>query len=139
MMESRTDELIHEVEAAVGMTAYIASGMAKLCIKKSATKEQGRIDSGHDVIVGVNKYRLHAEQEKEGRQDVLQIDNNAVRQKQVDRLNQSKRTRNEEDVLGALSALEIGAKLEVSRSRGDNPNNLLTLSIHAARVRCFLG
>ena len=80
MMESPTNELIHEVEAAVGMTAYIASGMAKLCIKESATKEQGRINSGHDMIVGVNKYQLNSEQEREGRQDILQIDSSAVRQ-----------------------------------------------------------
>lgn len=146
MMESLTDELsekamciIDEVEVAGGMTAYINSGMAKLRIEESATKKQGRIDSGQEVIVGVNKYRLDADQEREGRQEVLQIDNSAVRQKQINQLNELKRTRNMEDVLAALSALEASAKLEVSTSRGDNPNNLLALSIHAAKVRCTLG
>jgi methylmalonyl-CoA mutase len=146
MMESLTDELaekamsiIDEVELAGGMTAYINSGMAKLRIEESATKKQGRIDSGQEVIVGVNKYRLDSDQEKEGRQEVLQIDNSAVRQKQINQLNELKRTRNEGDVLAALSALEASAKLDVSTSRGDNPNNLLALSIHAAKVRCTLG
>ena len=109
MMESLTDELsekamciIDEVEVAGGMTAYINSGMAKLRIEESATKKQGRIDSGQEVIVGVNKYRLDADQEREGRQEVLQIDNSAVRQKQINQLNELKRTRNMEDVLAAF-------------------------------------
>lgn len=145
-MESLTDELaekamdiIDEVEAAGGMTAYINSGMAKLRIEESATKKQGRIDSGQDVIVGVNKYRLDSKQEECERQEVLQIDNSAVRQKQVDQLNELKSKRNNDEVLAALFALEESAKLEGSTSKGDDPNNLMALCINAARVRCTLG
>jgi len=146
MMESLTDELagkameiINEVEAAGGMTAYINSGMAKLRIEESATKKQGRIDSGQDVIVGVNKYRLDAKEEEEERQEVLQIDNSAVREKQVRRLDELKRTRNADEVNAALDALEKSAKLGSSTSKGDNPDNLMALCINAARVRCTLG
>jgi len=146
MMESLTDEMaekameiIDEVEAAGGMTAYINSGMAKLRIEESATKKQGRIDSGQDVIVGVNKYRLDAKGEEEERQEVLQIDNTVVRQKQVERLDALKRTRNDDEVNAALTALEKSAKLGSSTSMGDNPNNLMALCINAARVRCTLG
>eukprot|EP00804_Cyclotella_cryptica_P027421 CCRYP_008838-RA/>CCRYP_008838-RA protein AED:0.06 eAED:0.06 QI:249/1/1/1/0.85/0.87/8/1477/762 len=146
MMESLTDELaekameiINEVEAAGGMTSYINSGMAKLRIEESATKKQARIDSGQDVIVGVNKYRLDAKEEEQERQDVLQIDNSAVRQKQIDRLNKLKATRNAEEVSNILAAIEASAKLDCSSSKGDDPNNLMALCIEAARVRCTLG
>ena len=142
MMESLTDELadkamdiINEVEAAGGMTAYINSGMAKLRIEESATKKQGRIDSGQDVIVGVNKYRLDTRDEQEERQEVLQIDNSAVREKQINRLNMLKESRNDEEVDSALAAIEASAKLDVSSSKGDDPNNLMALCIEAARVR----
>lgn len=146
MMESLTNELadkateiIDEVEATGGMTAYINSGMAKLRIEESATKKQGRIDSGQDVIVGVNKYRLDAKEEEEERQEVLQIDNSAVREKQVQQLKELKRKRNEGEVNAALAALERSARLEGSTSMGDHPNNLMALCINAARVRCTLG
>ena len=145
-MESLTDELaekamciIDEVEAAGGMTAYISTGMAKLRIEESATKKQGRIDSVQEVIVGVNKYRLDSKQEEGERQDVLKIDNSAVRQKQIDQLNELKRNRNDDQVFAALSALEASAKLESSTSMGNNPYNLMALCINAARVRCTLG
>ena len=75
-------------------------------------------DSCQDVIVGVNKYQLDAKQEEEERQEVLQIDNSAVRKKQVDRLLELKRTRNEDDVTAALAALEASARLESSTSKG---------------------
>lgn len=146
MMESLTDELedkaqqiIDEVEAAGGMTEYINSGMAKLRIEEAATKKQARIDSGKDVIVGVNKYRLDSKDEEEERQAVLQIDNNAVRTKQVDRLNELKRKRNEAKAQAALVALEASAKSISSTSMGDNPDNLMALCIDAARLRCTLG
>ena len=146
MMESLTDELaqkamdiIDEVEAAGGMTSYINSGMAKLRIEESATKKQGRIDSGQDIIVGVNKYRLDAKEEEEEQQEVLQIDNSSVREKQINRLNELKAKRNDDEVSAALSALEESAKLERSTSKGDDPNNLMHLCINAARVRCTLG
>ena len=146
MMESLTDELaqkamdiIDEVEAAGGMTSYINSGMAKLRIEESATKKQGRIDSGQDIIVGVNKYRLDAKEEEEEQQEVLQIDNSSVREKQINRLNELKAKRNDDEVSAALSALEESAKFERSTSKGDDPNNLMHLCINAARVRCTLG
>jgi ABC-type thiamine transport system substrate-binding protein len=82
MMESLTDEIyekamkiIDEVEEKGGMTAFINSGAAKLMIEESATKKQGRIDSGKDVVVGVNKYRLSEEDETAETIDVLRIDN----------------------------------------------------------------
>lgn len=85
MMESLTDELyqkaktiISEVEEKGGMTAFINSGSAKLMIEESATKKQGRIDSRTDTVVGVNKYRLNAEDEKAEMIDVLQIDNSGT-------------------------------------------------------------
>lgn len=146
MMESLTDELadkamaiIDEVEAAGGMTAYINSGMAKLRIEESATRKQGRIDSGQDVIVGVNKYRLDAKEEKQERQDVLQIDNSAVREKQINRLKELKANRNEDDVNRALAALEASADMDTNTSLGTDPNNLMSLCIEAARVRATLG
>eukprot|EP00984_Skeletonema_dohrnii_P012732 scaffold5193_cov93-Skeletonema_dohrnii-CCMP3373.AAC.10 len=146
MMESLTDELadkamtiIDEVEAAGGMTAYINSGMAKLRIEESATKKQGRIDSGQDVIVGVNKYRLDAKEEEEERQAVLQIDNSAVRDKQINRLKELKANRNEDDVNRVLAALEASAGMDTSTSLGTDPNNLMALCIDAARVRATLG
>eukprot|EP00985_Skeletonema_marinoi_P020691 scaffold12368_cov149-Skeletonema_marinoi.AAC.2 len=146
MMESLTDELadkamtiIDEVEAAGGMTAYINSGMAKLRIEESATKKQGRIDSGQDVIVGVNKYRLDAKEEEEERQAVLQIDNSAVRDKQINRLKELKANRNEDDVNRVLAALEASAGMDTSTSLGTDPNNLMALCIEAARVRATLG
>jgi methylmalonyl-CoA mutase len=146
MMESLTDELaekamaiIDEVEDAGGMTAYINSGMAKLRIEESATKKQGRIDSGQDVIVGVNKYRLDAKEEEEERQDVLQIDNSAVRDKQINRINELKAKRNEDEVKSVLAALEASAGMDSSTSLGTDPNNLMALCIEAARVRATLG
>ncbi|EJK74350.1 hypothetical protein THAOC_03979 [Thalassiosira oceanica] len=102
MMESLTDELaekameiIEEVEGAGGMTSYINSGMAKLRIEESATMKQGRIDSGEDVVVGVNKYRLDGEGNDEDRQEVRRIDNAAVREKQIGRLRTLKRDRDD--------------------------------------------
>ena len=142
MMESLTDELadkamdiINEVEAEGGMTAYINSGMAKLRIEESATRKQGRIDSGQDIIVGINKYRLDAKEEEQERQEVLQIDNSVVRQKQINRLKQLKENRNNHEVNAALAAIEVSAGLDCSSSKGDDPNNLMALCIEAARVR----
>jgi len=146
MMESLTDELaekamtiIDEVEAAGGMTAYINSGMAKLRIEESATRKQGRIDSGQDVIVGVNKYRLDAKEEEEERQDVLQIDNSAVREKQVNRLKELKANRDQDEVNRVLAAIEASAGIDTSTSLGTDPDNLMALCIEAARVRATLG
>lgn len=146
MMESLTDEIaakaleiIKEVEESGGMTKYINSGAAKLRIEESATKKQGRIDSGQEVIVGVNKYRLSEEEEKAGAIDVLQIDNKDVRAKQIARIEKVKANRDEAAAQAALAKLEESAKLTASTSRGDDPNNLLRLCIDAAKARCTLG
>lgn len=142
MMESLTDEMeakalqiLAEVEAAGGMTAYIASGAAKLRIEESATKKQARIDAGQDVLVGVNKYKL----ENEEQVDVLQIDNAAVRKAQIHGLSRVKETRDESAVQEALNRLESSARLSSSTADGENANNLLSLAVEAARVRCTLG
>jgi len=146
MMESLTDEIatkalevINQVEEMGGMTEYIGSGLAKLRIEESATKKQGRIDSGEDVVVGVNKYRLEDDQKDNELKEVLQIDNTTVREFQIAQLEKLKGERNDEEVKRALSKLEASARLERSTSSGDDPDNLLSLSIDAAKARCTLG
>lgn len=142
MMESLTDELlekariiINEVEEKGGMTAFINSGAAKLMIEESATKKQGRIDSGMDTVVGVNKFRLNAEDEKSEMIDVLQIDNTEVREKQIARMNAVKESRDEGMAQEALAKLEASAQKKVSTSDPDDPENLLKLCIDCARER----
>lgn len=132
-MESLTEEvykagktIIDEVEAMGGMAKAVASGWAKLKIEECAAKRQAMIDSGKEVIVGVNKYRL----EKEETVDVLMIDNHEVRSKQISKLEKIKATRDESKTQAALSALEEAAK-------GDG--NLLAFAIDAARARASLG
>jgi methylmalonyl-CoA mutase len=109
--------------------------MPKLRIEEAATRKQARIDSGIDTIVGTNKYRLEQEDEV----DVLQIDNTAVRESQINRINDVKASRDSNKVQAALSALTESAKLTESTGLGDHPQNLLKLAIEAARVRCTLG
>lgn len=132
-------EVIAEVEAAGGMTQYISSGAAKLRIEESATRKQARIDSKQEVVVGVNKYQLGDEEKQSDSIDVLQIDNRAVRAAQISRIEQVRSERDEAAAQAALAKLEASAKLTESTSRGDNPNNLLQLSIEAAQARCTLG
>lgn len=90
MMETLTKELadeameiINEVEEMGGMTQAIISGMPKMRIEESATRRQAKIDSGAETIVGVNKYRMEKEEQNF---DVLKIDNDAVRAKQIERI-----------------------------------------------------
>lgn len=142
LMESLTNQLvesasqiIEEVEAMGGMTNAIDSGMAKLRIEEAATKKQARVDSGEDVIVGVNKYRL----DKQDAIDVMTIDNTAVRASQVERINKMKAWRDEARVVQALDALKHSATLTDSTGPGANPNNLLKLAVDAARARATLG
>jgi len=143
MMESLTDEveakaigILQEVEAAGGMTKYIASGAAKLRIEESATKKQGRIDSGQEVLVGVNKYKL----ENEEPLNVRQIDNSSVRAQQIARIEEVKANRDSAAAEEALARLEASARLtETTTADGDNPNNLLALSVAAAKAQCTLG
>jgi len=98
-METLTNELVEEaqkiideVEELGGMTKAIDSGMPKMRIEESAARRQAKIDSGAEVIVGVNKYRLESEEKNF---DVLKIDNKEVRQKQIDRINKAKKARDE--------------------------------------------
>ena len=145
MMESLTDEMeakamdvLQEVEAAGGMTKYIASGMAKLRIEESATRKQARIDSCEEVLVGVNKYRLQAEEEEP--LNVLQINNSSVREQQVARIQEVKAARDPTAVEHALARLEASARLsDTTTAHGDHADNLLTLSVAAAEARCTLG
>lgn len=129
------NEIIDEVEALGGMTKAIASGMPKLRIEEAAARKQARVDSGKDVIVGVNKYKLA----KEDPVDVLEVDNSAVRASQIARLEQIKKTRDNDKVRLCLEALANSAALKEPTGNGNNPNNLLYLSINAMRARCTLG
>jgi methylmalonyl-CoA mutase len=120
-------ELIAEVEQLGGMTKAIESGIPKMRIEQAAAAKQARIDSGVDVIVGVNKYRVNEKPDF----DILEVDNTAVRSEQIERLNQLKADRNQQECDRALQALK-----EASSSGN---GNLLELAIVAARHRATLG
>ena len=120
-------ELIEEVEKLGGMAAAIETGIPKMRIEEAAARTQARIDSGQQVIVGVNNYRL----EKEDPIDILEVDNTAVREQQIERLEQLRASRDEAAVQKALDAIT-----ECART---GKGNLLELSVEAARVRASLG
>lgn len=120
-------QLIHEVEDLGGMTKAIEAGIPKLRIEEAAARKQARIDSGQDIIVGVNKYRL----EEEDPLHILEVDNQTVRLQQIERLEQIKAERNTTDVNDALSKLTQAAK--------SGQVNLLALAVDAARKRATLG
>jgi methylmalonyl-CoA mutase len=120
-------KIIEEVEAMGGMTRAVDSGWAKLKIEAAAAEKQARIDSGKDVIVGVNKYKLKTQDVVEARD----IDNMAVRDGQIARLKQIRATRDAAGVQAALEALTAAAE------KGDG--NLLDLSIQAIRLRATVG
>jgi len=122
-----SNELIDEVEALGGMTKAIEAGMPKLRIEESATRRQARVDSGEDVIVGVNKYRL----EKEDQLEVRDIDNTAVRDAQIRRLEQIRAARDAAAVAKALANIT-----DLARS---GEGNLLEAAVEAARVRATVG
>jgi methylmalonyl-CoA mutase len=134
MMEKLTQDMadeawkiIHEVEAMGGMTKAVDSGWAKLKIEAAAADKQARIDTGQDVIVGVNKYKLASE-------DVVQtrdIDNVKVREGQIQQLQAIKAKRDSSKVKAALAALTQAAK--------DQSGNLLALSVEAMRLRATVG
>ena len=133
-VEQRTQELtegawalIEEVEALGGMTKAIEQGLPKLRIEEAAARKQARIDSGQEVIVGVNRYR----RDEEAPLDILEVDNTAVRQQQVARLRQVRAARDEAAVQQSLAALTHGAD--------DSEANLLALAVEAARHRATLG
>jgi len=119
-------KLIEEVEELGGMTKAIEAGMPKLRIEEAATRRQARVDRGEDVVVGVNKYTIEEDREV----DVLDIDNAEVRAKQVARLEQIRRTRDEDRCRAALQGLE-------SAAAGDE--NVLAAAVECARARATLG
>jgi methylmalonyl-CoA mutase len=134
MMEKLTQDIadaawaiIEEVEQMGGMTHAVQSGWAKLQIEKCAAEKQARIDSGQDVIVGVNKYK----RDKEDPIDFLDVDNHAVRESQIARLKGIRATRDLAAVQSALDALTEAAK--------SGQGNLLDLAIKATRLRATVG
>ena len=129
------DAIIDEVESLGGMTKAIASGMPKLRIEEAAARKQARIDSGKETIVGGNKYKLA----KEDPVEVREVDNTEVRNSQIARLKELKAKRDNDAVRRALEALEYSSKLTEPTGKGTDPNNLMNLSINAARVRATLG
>ena len=133
--QNKAKNIIDEIDSRGGMTTFINNGHAKMFIEESAAKKQGRIDSCVDVVVGVNKYRLNADEEVEERVDVLKIDNSEVRDKQIDRMNKVKSSRDEASVKDSLAKLEESARSTESTSSGDDPNNLLHLCIACAEAR----
>ncbi|KKX26248.1 methylmalonyl-CoA mutase [Rhizobium sp. LC145] len=133
-VESLTNELaekawtlIKEVESLGGMTRAVAEGLPKRMIEEAATLRQARVDRGEEIIVGVNKYRLENEDEL----DILAIDNTAVRNAQIRRLEEVRRQRDPRQVEQTLDALA-----EVART---GKGNLLEAAVEAARARATVG
>ena len=133
-VESLTHEIAHkawehiqEIEQLGGMAKAIETGIPKLRIEEAAARKQARIDSGVETIIGVNRYRL----EKEAPIDILAVDNTAVRESQVKRLQELRATRDNAAVAKALEAIT-----ECVRT---GEGNLLALAVEAAKVRASLG
>ena len=120
-------KLIEEVEVLGGMSKAIETGVPKMRIEEAAARKQARIDSGKDTIVGVNKYRL----EKADPLEILEVDNTAVRDSQIKRLQKLKAERNNDEVQAALAAITEAART--------GKGNLLELSVIAAQKRASLG
>ena len=118
---------IEEVEALGGMTKAIKSGVPKLRIEAAAARKQARIDSGQDTIVGVNKFKL----ENEDALQILEVDNELVRDQQLERLNHTKAQRDSEKVKDVLEKL--------TKAAANGSENLLVLAVEAARYRATLG
>jgi len=134
MMEKLTQDMadkawaiIEEIEAMGGMTKAVESGWAKMQVETCAADKQARIDSGKDVIVGVNKYKLAKEDEI----DILDIDNHAVREAQIARLKSIRGSRDSAAVNAALEALTQAAE--------SGQGNLLDLTVKAIRLRATVG
>jgi len=126
-------KLIQEVEKLGGMTKAIEAGIPKMRIEEAAAKKQARIDSGQDIIVGVNKYQLENEDDLQ----ILEVDNAKVRKQQMVILEQIKSTRNTKAVEKALEQIRSAAK-KANEQAGDR-KNLLALAVHAAKERATLG
>uniref|UniRef100_A0A8C3U6D9 Methylmalonyl-CoA mutase, mitochondrial n=1 Tax=Catharus ustulatus TaxID=91951 RepID=A0A8C3U6D9_CATUS len=134
LMESLTNDvyeaalkLIEEIEEMGGMAKAVAEGIPKLRIEECAARRQARIDSGSEVIVGVNKHQL----EKEETVEVLAIDNSAVRAKQIEKINKVKASRDQAAAQQSLAAL--------TQCAATGEGNLLALAVEAARARCTVG
>ncbi len=133
---TRAWSLIQEVEQLGGMTKAIETGLPKMRIEEAAARRQALIDSSRETIVGVNKYQPGHEDPL----DILEVDNTAVRDSQIRRLQQIRATRNEQAVQDALAALTKCAGSAVGQaSRPVGEGNLLDLAVRAARVRATLG
>jgi methylmalonyl-CoA mutase len=126
-MAEKARELMQEIDELGGMAKAIESGLPKLRIEEAAAKKQARIDRGEDVIVGVNKFQI-AEQDAV---DILEIDNEQVRESQLARLASIRASRNEDSVTAALKALSAAAE--------SGSGNLLALAIEATRSRATVG
>ncbi|MEK6223453.1 MAG: methylmalonyl-CoA mutase [Thermodesulfobacteriales bacterium] len=123
----RAWNLISEVEELGGMAKAIDTGIPKMRIEEAAAKKQARIDSGKDVVVGVNKYQV----EEQGQIEILEVDNTAVMRSQVERLKQLKESRDNNAVTQALEA--------ITKCAETGEGNLLELAVDAARKRATLG
>ena len=123
----KANALITEIQDMGGMTKAVQDGLPKREIEKMATARQARVDSGQDVIVGVNKFKLSDEEPI----DILDIDNDAVRARQTERLNEIRKRRDENAVSDALGKLKLAAK--------DEDKNLLAATIDAMRARASVG
>jgi len=133
-VEKLTHEIMHkawhhieEIESLGGMAKAIETGLPKMRIEEAAARRQARIDSGKEIIIGVNKYKLEYEDSLE----ILEVDNSLVRQQQIKRLNDLKQNRDDGAVREALESL--------TKSAETGEGNLLELSVNAARVRASLG
>ncbi len=133
-VESLTNEIAHkawehiqEIEKLGGMAKAIETGIPKMRIEEASARKQAHIDSGEEIIVGLNRYRL----EKEAPIDILAVDNTAVRESQVKRLKELRASRDEAAVQRALAAITEAVKTKTG--------NLLELAVEAAKVRATLG
>nr|WP_285842973.1 methylmalonyl-CoA mutase [Metabacillus litoralis] len=123
----RAKKHIDEIEQLGGMTKAIETGLPKMKIEEAAARRQAKIDSGKEVIIGVNKFRL----DHEDPIDILSIDNTEVRKKQIERIQQLKENRNEDEVNHTLHLL--------TKAAASGEGNLLELAVEAARKRATLG
>ena len=129
--------LIQEVEELGGMTKAIEKGIPKMRIEEAAAKKQAKIDSGQDIIVGVNKFQLKEEDPLQ----ILNVDNKAVRRSQINRLSSLKKNRNSKKVKEILTEITKNAKLNLQSNNPESlkKKNLLHLAIKAAKERATLG
>jgi methylmalonyl-CoA mutase len=123
----RAWEHIEEIESLGGMAKAIETGLPKMRIEEASARRQAQIDSGKETIIGVNKYKL----DQEDPLDILDIDNTAVRAKQIQRLNQLKENRDNQKVMTALN--------ELAQAAVTGNGNLLEFAVRAARARATLG